>query len=60
MSDPNYFANNSGPNKRFPRGTTCTFQENEVPCLTHWSPKGSITSEILVDILGTLDHFGVF
>ena len=27
-----------------------------MPCLTRWSPNGSITSAILIDILATLDH----
>ena len=31
-----------------------------MPCLTRWSPKGSITSDILIDILATLDRFKVF
>ena len=60
MRDPNYFVNNSDPNKRFLGEPTYTFQGKEVSYLTRWSPKGSITSEILVDILGTLDHLGVF
>ena len=27
-----------------------------MPCLTRWSPNGSITLAILIDILATLDH----
>ena len=60
VSDAKYFEKNSGANKRFPGGPTCIFQGKEVPCLTRWSEKGSITSAILVDILATLDHIGVF
>ena len=60
VSDADYFEKNSGKNKRFPGGPTCTCQGKEVPCLTRWSPSGSITSAILVDILSTLDHIGVF
>ena len=60
VSDTNYFERNSSANKRLPGGPTCKFQGKEVPCLTRWSDKGSITSVILVNILGTLDHIGVF
>ena len=60
VSDDDFFINNSGKNKRFPGGPTCVFQGKEVPCLTRWSPKGSITAQILIDILHTLDHLGVF
>ena len=28
--------------------------------MTRWSPKGSITAQILIDIVHTLDHLGVF
>ena len=59
VSDDDYFQRNS-KGKRYPGGPTCTFQGVEVPCLTRWSKKGSITSEILVNILKMLDHLGVF
>lgn len=38
----------------------CNFQGKDIPCLIRWSPKGSITSEILVGIISTLDHLEVF
>ena len=60
VSDEFYFKNNSGPGKRYPGGPTCNFQGKDIPCLIRWSPKGSITSEILVDIISTLDHLEVF
>ena len=60
VSDDNFFENNSGHGKRFPGGPTCEFQGKTVPCFTRFSPKGSITSEILRDILATLDVIGVF
>ena len=60
VSDTYFFKNNSGAGKQFPGGPTCVFQGNEVPCLTRWSPKGSITVEILINILSTLDHLMVF
>ena len=55
-----YFQKEQRRNRKFPGGPTCTFQGKEIPCLTRWSPKGSITAEILIDILATLDHHGVF
>ena len=60
VRDEDFFKKNSGANKKFPGGPTCTFQGKQIPCLTRWSPKGSITAEILIDILSTLDHYGVF
>ena len=63
FGDPNgadFFENNSGPGKRFPGGPTCNFKGVDIPCLCRWSSKGSITAEILVDILSTVDHYKVF
>ena len=59
VSDADYLTKNKGPGKLFPGGPTCTFQGKEIPCLTRWSPSGSITAEILIDILATMDHYGV-
>mmetsp|Transcript_12989 Transcript_12989/g.15241 ORF Transcript_12989/g.15241 Transcript_12989/m.15241 type:complete len:145 (-) Transcript_12989:100-534(-) len=42
------------------RHSPCIFQGKEVLCMIRWSPKGSITSEILTDILRELDHLKVF
>ena len=60
VTDEHYFKQNCGKSKKYPGGPTCVFQGVEVPCLVQWSPKGSITSQILVDILATLDHLRVF
>ena len=60
VSDECFFKNNSGAGKQFPGGPTCVFQGKEVPCLTQWLPIGSIASNILIDILATLDHLIVF
>ena len=60
VSDDDFFVKNSGSGKRFPGGPTCTFQGKEVACLTRWSPKGSITSDILIDIVSSLDYLEVF
>ena len=60
VSDEDYFKRNSGQNKRYPGGCTCVFQGKEVLCMTRWSPKGSITTNILTDILRELDHLQVF
>ena len=60
VGDEDFFEKNSGKGRRYPGGPTCSFQGKTVPCLTRFSPKGSITSAILVDILATLDLIGVF
>ena len=35
-------------------------KEKDIPCPTRFSLKGSIISAIMVDIIATLDHIGVF
>ena len=60
VSDDDYFEKNTCKGKKIPCGPTCTVGGVEVPTLVRWSPKGSITSEILVNICGTLDHLNVF
>ena len=58
--DDDFFDKNYGPGKLYPGGPTCEFKGKKIPCLVRWSPKGSITSEILVDILKTLDFLDIF
>merc|ERR1740124_632598 len=60
VGDNDYFEKNSGKDKKYPCGPTCTVRGVKVPCLVRWSPKGSITSEILADICGTLDYLKMF
>ena len=50
-----YFFNNSGPGKYFPGPPTCTFHGTDIPALVRWNDSGSITSEILVEAISTLD-----
>ena len=55
-----YGQENYGPRKYFPGGPRCTFRGIDLPCYMMYSPKGSITSTILVDILKFVDDRGVF
>jgi hypothetical protein len=41
-------------------GPTCTFLGKEIPCFYGTSPKASITSQLLVDMLKYIDTFGTF
>ena len=59
-TDEDFLKNNSGEGKMFPGGPTCMVKGTRVPCFIRWTPKGSITSEILRDALATLDHLKVF
>ena len=43
----------------FPCGPTCSFNGQEIPCFCRWSPNVSVTSEILKEVLETLDLYGV-
>ena len=38
----------------------CNFEGKEVPCMVRYSDKGSITDEILVDILKTIDELKLY
>ena len=59
--DDDMFSNeNYGPGKYFPGGPKCKFRGHEIPCYVTCSPKGSITSTILADMLKWIDDFGVF
>ena len=58
--DKDYFEVNRGKGKMFPTGPKCKFNGKIIPTLVQWSPSGSITSDILVDTLATLDHHNIF
>ena len=58
--DPDFFLKNSGPGKYFPGGPVCHFKGKNIPPMVRWSESGSITSEILADVLKTLDKLEVF
>ena len=59
-TDTDYFDKNFGPGKLFPGGPTCRFQNKDIPCMVRWTPKGSITSQILAEALQHIDSFNVF
>ena len=60
INEDDYFLKNSKKGKRFPGSPTCVVKGIEVPRLVRWSPKRSMTSEILVDICATIDYCDVF
>ena len=55
-----FFDNNSGPGKLYPGRSKCTYKGNKVPCMCCWTPKYSINSTILTDILRNLDNLGCY
>jgi len=59
-SDPDFFSHKYGPGKYMPGGPVCHFNGKEIPAMIRWHESGSITSEILVDALKTLDDLKVF
>jgi hypothetical protein len=61
IGDENNVARNTGRGRRYPRGPTCDFNGHHVPttfCCCYES--GSITAELLVQMLKTVDKIGVF
>jgi hypothetical protein len=41
-------------------GPTCTFRGKEIPCFVGTSPKASITSQLLADMLGHMDKMNIW
>jgi len=41
-------------------GPTCRYQGKEIPCFYGASPKASITSQLLADMLQHIDQIGVY
>ena len=58
--DPNFFEDNCGKGKLYPGCPTCMFKEKFVPTLVRWTPKGSVTGDILVEIVKTLDVLEIY
>ena len=59
-NDSDFFEKNYGPGKYMPGGPVCHFNGKQIPAMIRWQESGSITSEILVDALKTLDELKVF
>jgi len=55
-TDKDFIFNNSGKGKHFPGGPECVYRGKTVPALARWHESASITSEILVDMLKTIDE----
>ena len=55
-----FFFNNCGKGKYFPGAPVCNFRGKEIPAMIRWNESATITSEILVDMLKTLDRLDVF
>ena len=51
---------NCGRGKRYPMGPTCMYNGKSVPAFCCCSDNGSITAELLVDMLSSIDRLGVF
>ena len=60
VSDHDYIIKNTGKGKLFPCGPECSYLGKTIPCMCRWSKNGSITGEILRDIVATLDHYNIF
>ena len=54
------FEDNYGPGKLFPGGPVCTFEGTSIPTMVRYSERGSITNEILTDILRTIDKTKIY
>ena len=59
-SDIDYFDKYFGPGRLFPDEPNYEFQIKQRFFMERWTPKESITSEILADTLEHIDSYGVF
>ncbi len=55
-TDSDFILKNSGKGEHFPGGPECMYCGKTVPALVRWHETASITSEMLVEILQTLDE----
>ena len=55
-TDSDFIIKNCGKGKYFPGGPECVYRGKTVPALVRWHESGSITSNILVEMLQTLDE----
>jgi hypothetical protein len=60
IGDDDNLEGNAGRGKRYPMGPTCVYNGVTVPSFCCCSENGSITAELLVAMLATIDKLGVF
>ena len=60
VSDGDYIIKNTGKGKLFPTGPECQYKGKTIPCMCRWSKNGSMTGEILKDVVHTLDTYQLF
>ena len=56
----NFIFDNSGPGKYYPGGPECMYNGKKVPAFIRWHESASITKNILVEALQTLDSYNIF
>ena len=60
LEDNDYVIKNTGKGKLFPCGPECTYNGKIIPCMCQWSKKGSMTGEILKEVVETLYSYQFF
>lgn len=60
VSDDDYVIKNTGKGKLFPTGPECTYKGKTIPCMCQWSKNGSMTGQILKEVVETLDSYRLF
>ena len=59
-SNYTFFEDNYGPGNLFPGRLVCEFEGTKILTMVRYSEKGSITPDILTDILRTIDKLKIF
>jgi hypothetical protein len=60
IGDENNLEENCGEGKQYPFGPSCTFKGKEIPCFYCCSENGSITGQLLKNMLRYIDSREVF
>ena len=58
--DKDFVKNNTGKEKIYPGGPTCTYKNKRVPCLVRCLKEGCVNGHILRDIFEALDNLDLF
>ena len=53
VSENDYVIKYTGKGKLFPTGPECTYKGKKIPCMCQWSKNGSMTGQILKEIVET-------
>jgi hypothetical protein len=60
IGDPDNIEENTGDGKQYPMGPTCFFKGKEIPCFCCCSDSGTITANLLTEMLQLIDSLNIY